>query len=174
MKERESGVAQSCPTLFDPMDCSLPGSSIHGIFQARVLEWVAIGFSRGSSRLRDWTRVPTLQADALPSKPPGKPLSAIYVPAIDITCEWALQSAAHINVVLICWSLSKCLAHCEILVSILHQRKYWVFLYLNWISGNCRARQGYYCYYGTHKSLVLDFSNTWEFGCFSTSTFLHY
>ena len=41
----ESEVAQLCPTLSDPMDCSLPGSSIHGIFQARVLEWVAIAFS---------------------------------------------------------------------------------------------------------------------------------
>ena len=41
----ESEVAQSCPTLRDPMDCSLPGSSTHGIFQARVLEWVAIPFS---------------------------------------------------------------------------------------------------------------------------------
>ena len=41
----ESEVAQSCPTLSDPMDCSLPGSSVHGIFQARVLEWVAIAFS---------------------------------------------------------------------------------------------------------------------------------
>ena len=41
----ESEVAQSCPTLGDPMDCSLPGSSVHGIFQARVLEWVAIAFS---------------------------------------------------------------------------------------------------------------------------------
>ena len=41
----ESEVAQSCPTLIDPMDCSLPGSSIHGIFQARVLGWVAIAFS---------------------------------------------------------------------------------------------------------------------------------
>ena len=43
--ESESEVAQSCPTLSDPMDCSLPGSSIHGIFQARVLEWGAIAFS---------------------------------------------------------------------------------------------------------------------------------
>ena len=42
----ESEVAQSCPTLSDPMDCSLPGSSIRGIFQARVLEWGAIGFSK--------------------------------------------------------------------------------------------------------------------------------
>ena len=41
----ESGVAQLCLTLSDPMDCSLPGSSIHGIFQARVLEWGAIAFS---------------------------------------------------------------------------------------------------------------------------------
>ena len=41
----ESEVAQSCPTLHDPMDCSLPDSSVHGIFQARVLEWVAIAFS---------------------------------------------------------------------------------------------------------------------------------
>ena len=41
----ESEVAQSCPTLSDPMDCSSPGSSIHGIFQARVLEWGAIAFS---------------------------------------------------------------------------------------------------------------------------------
>ena len=42
----ESEVVQSCPTLSDPTDCSLPGSSIHGIFQARVLEWVAIAFSK--------------------------------------------------------------------------------------------------------------------------------
>ena len=41
----ESEVTQSCPTLHDPMDCSLPGSSVHGIFQARVLEWGAIAFS---------------------------------------------------------------------------------------------------------------------------------
>ena len=43
--KNESEVAQSCPTLSDPMDYSLPGSSIHGIFQARVLEWGAIAFS---------------------------------------------------------------------------------------------------------------------------------
>ena len=52
-----SEVAQSCPTLCNPMDCSLPGSSIHRIFQARVLEWVAISFSRGSSWPRDRTWV---------------------------------------------------------------------------------------------------------------------
>ena len=55
--QKWSEVAQSCPTLCDPMDCRLPGSSIHGIFQARVLEWVAISFSRGSSQPRDQTQV---------------------------------------------------------------------------------------------------------------------
>ena len=55
--ESESEVAQSCLTLCDPMDCSLPGSSVHGIFQAIVLEWTAISFSRGSSQPRDWTQV---------------------------------------------------------------------------------------------------------------------
>jgi len=54
-----SEVTQSCPTLCNPMDCSLPHSSIHGIFQARVLEWVAISFSRGSSQPRDRTHVQT-------------------------------------------------------------------------------------------------------------------
>ena len=53
--ERE--VAQSCPTLLDPTDCSPPGSSTRGIFQARVLEWVAISFSRGSSLPRDRTHI---------------------------------------------------------------------------------------------------------------------
>ena len=50
-------VAQSCPILCDPMDCNPPGSSVHGILQARILEWVAMTFSRGSSWFRDWTRV---------------------------------------------------------------------------------------------------------------------
>ena len=46
-------VTQSLATLCDSMDCSLPGSSVHGILQARILEWVAIPFSRGSSQPRD-------------------------------------------------------------------------------------------------------------------------
>ena len=55
--EGEGEVTQSCPTLCNPMDCSLPGSSIHGILQARILEQVAISFSRGSSRTQDQTQV---------------------------------------------------------------------------------------------------------------------
>ena len=63
-KESESENTQSCPTLCDPMDCSLPGFSVHRIFQARVPEWVAISFSRGSSR--DRTQVSHMWADTLP------------------------------------------------------------------------------------------------------------
>ena len=56
-KRTLQNVTQSCPTLCNPMDCSLPGSSVHGIFQAIVLEWIAISFSRGSSQPRDRIRV---------------------------------------------------------------------------------------------------------------------
>ena len=55
--KKESEVTPSYLTLCDPMDCSPPCSSIHGIFQARVVEWVAISFSRGYSRPRDRTWV---------------------------------------------------------------------------------------------------------------------
>ena len=61
-------VDELCPTLCHPMDCSLPGSSVHGILQARILEWVAILFSRGSSQPES----PALQTDSLPPEPPGE------------------------------------------------------------------------------------------------------
>ena len=57
VRESESEVAQPGLTLCDPMVCSSPGSSIHGIFQGRILEWIATSFSRGSSRPRNWTRI---------------------------------------------------------------------------------------------------------------------
>ena len=69
---KESEVAQSCPTLCNPKDCSLPGSSVHGIFQARVLEWVAISFSRDLPNPGIKPGSPALQADVLLSEPPGK------------------------------------------------------------------------------------------------------
>ena len=59
--KNESEVTQSCPTPSDPMDCSPPGSSIHGSFQARVLEWVAISFSRGSFWPRDRIQVSCIE-----------------------------------------------------------------------------------------------------------------
>ena len=65
-------VTQLCLTLLDPMDCSLPGSSVHGILQTRILEWLAILFSRESSHPGIKFRSPALQADSVPSEPPGK------------------------------------------------------------------------------------------------------
>ena len=56
-KKSESEIAQLCLTLCNPMDCSPPGSFVHGILQARILEWVAIPFSRGSSQPRDQNQV---------------------------------------------------------------------------------------------------------------------
>ena len=66
-------VAQPRPTLCDPMQYTPPGSSVHGILQARVLEWVAFPFSRGSSQQGLNSGSPTLQVDSLPSEPAGKP-----------------------------------------------------------------------------------------------------
>ena len=71
-KESESEVTQLCLTVCDPVDCSPPGSSVHGILQARILEWVAISFPRVSSQPRDKPRSPALQADALTSEPLGE------------------------------------------------------------------------------------------------------
>ena len=65
-------VAKSCLTLCDPMDCSPPGPSDHGIFQARILEWVAISFSRGSSQPRNQTCVSCIGSKFFTAEPPGK------------------------------------------------------------------------------------------------------
>ena len=74
-------------------DCSLPGSSVHGILQARLLEWVAIPFSRGSSRPDTGIKTgsPALQADSLPSETPGKPISEV----VDIFSLWLAHLAWH-------------------------------------------------------------------------------
>ena len=65
---------------FEPMDCGLPGSSVHGIFQSRILEWVVIFFSRGSSRPRDWTHVflvSCISGRFFTAEPLGKPWACI-------------------------------------------------------------------------------------------------
>ena len=71
-------VAQACLTLCDPMGHNLPGSSVHGIIQGRILEQVSISSSGGSSPI-PWIepRSPALQVDSLPSEPPGKPKSFV-------------------------------------------------------------------------------------------------
>ena len=69
-------LLQSCPTLCDPMDCSPSGSSVHGIFQARILEWVAMLSSRGVFLIQGLNplplHLPHWQAGSLPLAPPGK------------------------------------------------------------------------------------------------------
>ena len=71
-------VTQLCAILCNPMDCSPPGSSVHEIFRARILEWVAIPFSRGSSQPRNQTQVSCRQI-LLPSKPPGKADNTLHL-----------------------------------------------------------------------------------------------
>ena len=68
-------VTPLCPTLCTPMDSSLPGSSVHGILQARTMEWVVISFFRGLPDPGTEGVSPALEADSLRSQPPGKPTS---------------------------------------------------------------------------------------------------
>ena len=66
-------ITQSCSILCDSMDCSPPGSAVHGILQARILEWIAMPFSREPTPGNQPREPSALQADSLPSEPPGKP-----------------------------------------------------------------------------------------------------
>jgi len=70
VKKSESEVTQSCPTLHDPIDCSLRGSSVHGIFQARILEWVAISFSNFAIFLTEFPSPVYTLAKVILFKPP--------------------------------------------------------------------------------------------------------
>ena len=100
---------QSCPTLCDPMDCSLLGSSIYGIFQARILEWVALSFSR-SSQPRDWTQV---------SRTVGRHFTIWATREI----LWSINLAVEVS-----WKSTFCNAVC-LLVSI----PSWFLLWLEWV-----------------------------------------
>ena len=71
--ESEIEVAQSCPTLCNPVDCSLPGSSLHGILQARILQWLPFPAPGDLPDPGIEPRTPSLRADSLTSEPPGKP-----------------------------------------------------------------------------------------------------
>ena len=85
----ESEVTQWCPTLSDPMDCSLPGSSIHGIFQARVLEWDAIAFS-----VTNLDSILKSRNITLPKK--IRLVKAIVFPVVMYGCEsWTIKKAEH-------------------------------------------------------------------------------
>ena len=103
-----SEVAQSCLTLCDPMDSSLPGSAVHGIFQARILEWAAISFSKGSSQPRIEPGSAALQTDALPSEPKKQLLLKSHTksnlrvePNFSIVCTLYLYSIVCISLYII-------------------------------------------------------------------------
>ena len=72
-------ITQACPTLCDPLDCNPPGSSVHGILQARILKWVAFPFSRGSSQPRYWIWVSCVTGRFFITEPPGN-----LVPSLEI------------------------------------------------------------------------------------------
>ena len=101
---------QSCPTLWDPMDCSPPGSSVHGILQARILEWVAIPFSRGSSWSRDWNCISCgfcIVGRFFTAEPPGKPwyhtTQQLMGGSQVASCGYRMQSAVGVWLQLLMW-----------------------------------------------------------------------
>ena len=73
-------ITQSCPTLCDPMDYSLPGSSVHGILQERIMEWVVMPSAMGSSQPRDQTQASHTAGRFSPYDPPGKPQESRELP----------------------------------------------------------------------------------------------
>ena len=89
MSQSESEVTQLCLTHCDPMDCSPPGSSIHGILQARILEWVAISFCRGSSQPNDQIRVSCIAGRLyhLSHQGPPPPMSQKHNQTVGLTCR---------------------------------------------------------------------------------------
>ena len=101
-------VTQSCPILCNPMDCSPPGSSVHGILQARILEWIVIPFSRGSSQPKDQTWVFCTAGGFFTTELSGKPcaldfirflfLSSSLPPSIIIFCLYLVNSSNNFHV----------------------------------------------------------------------------
>ena len=91
-KKNESEVAQSCPTLWDPVDCSPPGSSVHGILQARTLEWVAIYFSKRnySKKESEVTHLCQTLCDPMDYSLPGSSIHGIFQARV---LEWVATGA---------------------------------------------------------------------------------
>ena len=89
MKVKKVLLAQSCPTLCNPMNCTPWGSFVHGILQARILEWIAIFFSRWSSWPRDWTRVSCIAGQFFTIWATKKAVWEITVRALSMVFLWA-------------------------------------------------------------------------------------
>ena len=90
---KERKIALICVQLLRPMDCSLPGSSAHGIFQARILEWVAISFSRGSSWPRNQTQVSRIAGSFFTNWATQEALGITYY----LHCAWRPQSSGKVE-----------------------------------------------------------------------------
>ena len=116
-------VTQICPTLCDPMDCSPPGSSVRGISQARILGWVAMPSSRGSSQPRDPT---SWQADSLLSDPPGNPKNT------------GVSSPSLLEGIFLIQELNWGLLHCRQILCQLSYQGNWVFWVSLGLSGSPR------------------------------------
>ena len=120
-------VAQLCPSLCDPMDCSLPGSSVHWILQARILEWVAMPSSRGSSWPRNQTHVSCISYigrqilyHSLPLAPPGKHLHCSMCVCVCV-CVCVLSHLSHVWLCVILWTIA-----CQALLPMAFSRQeYW-------------------------------------------------
>ena len=90
---------QLCPTLCNPADCSPPGSSVHGFLQARILEWVAISFSRGSSHPGEWAYGSCADRQTLycwAAREAPHQISPLHIPAVSGTC-WASYSQPNVS-----------------------------------------------------------------------------
>ena len=140
----------SCSVMcdsFNPMDCSLPGSSVHGIFQARVLKWVAVSFSRGSSRPRDWTWVSyitgrcfTLWATGKPKKEWAIP-NCMVMPAMTRLVDCCLQERHYLNETWSCFCsiTNSCLTLCDPMdystpvSSVLHYLPEFTQIHVHWV-----------------------------------------
>ena len=105
-----TGVQTCALPICNPMDISLPGSSIHGIFQARVLEWSAIAFSNGSSRPGDGSRISCIARRVFTTEPLGKPL-----------CVCTLSHFSHVRLFATLWTV----AHQDPLSTGFSRQEYW-------------------------------------------------
>ena len=119
-------VARSCQTLCDPMDYT-----VHGIFQARILEWVPFPFSRGYSQPRDQTGSPALQADSLPVEPKGKPKNT------------GMGSLSLLQWIFLTQELNRGLLHCKLILYQLSYQGTWNMVRSAWllrVTRECASR----------------------------------
>ena len=106
-------VAQICPTLWNPIDCSLPGSSVHEILQARILDWIVIPSSRWSSQPRDWTWASCIAGRSITVWAPGKPQKGHALSFSAKSSVFTVTGALGLSRswVVICKLASPCLSH---------------------------------------------------------------